>query len=267
VNFFAYGTVAGRYAKDRPYFHPLVVERIKAFLHLTCPVPVALDVGCGTGMSSQALTAIAEAVIAADLSPAMLAQAPADSRIRYLQAPAEDLPVANGCADLVSVTLAFHWFDRPRFLAEARRVLRPRGTLIIVSHGFQSWLLPNTELSRWFADHYFPRFPTPPRNREPFTDEVAVENGFRFIGRENFTQELPFSPEQLARNLATHSNVIAAVEQGNQSLDEITTWIVESVRPFFRAATEPFVFGGEIWYLQPASPEPSPVAASADRES
>jgi len=71
-----------------------------------------------------------------------------------------------------------------------------------------------------------------------------------FIGRERYLHELPFTPEQLARNLVTHSNVIAAVEEGNQPLDSIFSWIVDSVRPLFSAATENMVFGGEVWYLQ-----------------
>ena len=183
----------------------------------------------------------------------MLAQAPHHPRIRYFESPAEELSVESGSVNLVGVTLAFHWLDRERFLAEARRVLRSDGVLIITSQGFRSWMLKNTELIRWFRDSYFPRFPTPPRNNEPFTDEAAERSGFTFIGRENFTHEVAYSPEQMARNLATHSNVIAAVEQGTESLDEIISWIVESVRPLFTAETEPFVFGGEIWYLRPSS--------------
>jgi len=38
-----------RYARDRPYFHPLVIERIQAFLKLDGPVPLALDVGAALG--------------------------------------------------------------------------------------------------------------------------------------------------------------------------------------------------------------------------
>ena len=75
MNYFAHQTAAERYAKSRPYFHPLVIDRIRAFLHIQSPVPVAVDVACGTGQSALALTEIASSVIAADIAPAMLAQA------------------------------------------------------------------------------------------------------------------------------------------------------------------------------------------------
>ncbi len=251
MNYFVHPSAAGRYTKDRPYFRPLVVERVRRFLQLRRPVSLAVDVGCGTGMSSRALLEIANVVIGIDPSRAMLAEAAAHPRIHFVQASAERLPIEPAGADLVCVTLAFHWFDRGRFLAEAHRVLRDDGTLVIASHGFRSWLLANTRLTDWFRDEYFPRFPKPPRNEEPFPDEAAREHGFGFLGRETFRHEIPYSPEQLAANLATHSNVIVAVEEGNQSVDEITAWIVESVRPLFSKPTEDIVFVGEIWYLRP----------------
>ncbi len=44
MNYFAYATAAERYAKSRPYFHPIVIEKIKAFLKLKSQLPNALDV-------------------------------------------------------------------------------------------------------------------------------------------------------------------------------------------------------------------------------
>jgi ubiquinone/menaquinone biosynthesis C-methylase UbiE len=60
MNFFVYKSVAERYAKYRAYFHPLVIEKIKAYLQLQSPVGFALDVGCGSGQSTIALKEIAD---------------------------------------------------------------------------------------------------------------------------------------------------------------------------------------------------------------
>nr|XP_015213802.1 PREDICTED: uncharacterized protein LOC102685342 [Lepisosteus oculatus] len=48
--------------------------------------------------------------------------------------PAEELPLEDGCADLVTAVSAAHWFDRPRFLQEAHRVLKPRGCLALLNY-------------------------------------------------------------------------------------------------------------------------------------
>ena len=50
------------------------------------PLPLALDVACGTGHSSAILLSIAERVMGIDISFNMLAQARRDARIRYVQA-------------------------------------------------------------------------------------------------------------------------------------------------------------------------------------
>lgn len=50
------------------------------------------------------------------------------------QGPAEELPFGPGEVDLVTAMTAAHWFDRQKFLAEADRVLRPRGCLALLSY-------------------------------------------------------------------------------------------------------------------------------------
>jgi hypothetical protein len=39
--------------------------------------------------------------------------------------------LADGSVDLVTVAQAAHWFDRPVFYAEVKRVLRPRGAVAL----------------------------------------------------------------------------------------------------------------------------------------
>ncbi len=256
MNYFAHQTAAQRYAQSRPYFHPLVMERIGAVLHLERPLRLALDVACGTGQSALALTTLADSVLATDISPSMLAQAPPHERIRYLEAPAEHLPLENTSVDLITVSLAFHWFDRSRFLAEARRVLRSDGALVIYSNGFYGQMRENPAFARWNRESYLPRYPIPPRNDQPFTDEIAQESGFRFLSRERYTNEISFSPDELAHYLVTQSNVIAAVEQGSESLSAVQAWLLETMTPLFANPKATFLFGGEIWFLRPS---PNPV--------
>jgi SAM-dependent methyltransferase len=62
MNYFGHETAAERYAQSRPYFHRLVIERIRGLLKLEGPVRIALDVGCGTGQSALALAEIALAI-------------------------------------------------------------------------------------------------------------------------------------------------------------------------------------------------------------
>ena len=105
MNYFAPKSVAERYAKGRPYFHPQVVSRIKAYLSLAEPVARALDVGCGTGLSTIALKTIARHVVGVDNAAEMIALAPTDPQIEYFIAPAEKIPVDDNAFDLITIYL------------------------------------------------------------------------------------------------------------------------------------------------------------------
>ncbi|CAJ1078818.1 putative methyltransferase DDB_G0268948 [Xyrichtys novacula] len=53
---------------------------------------------------------------------------------KNIECVAEDLPFADSSVDLVTAMSAFHWFDRPRFLKEAHRVLKPRGCMAFLNY-------------------------------------------------------------------------------------------------------------------------------------
>ncbi len=250
MSYFVHSGAAERYARSRPYFHPQVVRRVAQYLRLSEPVPVALDVACGTGLSSVALTEIAARVVGTDSSAAMLAQAPRDGRIEYVEAPAEDLTFVGGSFDLVTVASAFHWFDRARFLSEASRVLRAPGWLVVYDNFFFGEMRENAEYGRWHRDLYLSRYPVPPRDRRPLTEDEVESYGFSFVGREEYGNDVCFSVEELAAYLGTQSNVIAAVEEGAEDLEGVHRWLVDSVAPFFPGPVATFEFGGYIWYLE-----------------
>src|SRR5919108_4867968 len=104
MNFFIYRTVAERYAKYRPYFHPLVIEKIKAYLNPEQPVGLAIDVGCGSGQSTLALKEIANIVVGMDISTEMLEFAEKKSEIHYIQTAAEELAIKGNSSDLLTTS-------------------------------------------------------------------------------------------------------------------------------------------------------------------
>ncbi|XP_015229455.1 PREDICTED: putative methyltransferase DDB_G0268948 [Cyprinodon variegatus] len=98
---------------------------------------LAVDVGCGPGQVTVLLAPYFNKVVGTDVSQAMIDRALAKSNppnTSYRQSPAEELPFTAGEVDLVTAMTAAHWFDRPRFLQEADRVLRPGGCLALLSY-------------------------------------------------------------------------------------------------------------------------------------
>lgn len=84
MKFFNPKTAAERYSKGRPFFHSLIINRIKQFLQVE-RVSSALDVGCGTGLSAVALSEIAETVVGIDASREMISLAPKQPNINYMK--------------------------------------------------------------------------------------------------------------------------------------------------------------------------------------
>ncbi|XP_057709378.1 putative methyltransferase DDB_G0268948 [Corythoichthys intestinalis] len=103
----------------------------------TGPLSVALDVGCGSGQGTVLLAKHFESVVGTDVSPAQLEvamQHAKEPNVTYRQCVAEELPFADSSVDLITAMLAFHWFDRPRFLQEVYRVLKPRGCVALLNY-------------------------------------------------------------------------------------------------------------------------------------
>ena len=96
MGYFSHTDAAKRYARGRPRFHALVVRKIAAFLGLREPVPAALDVACGTGLSSGVLRTIATRVVGADPSAERLARAPRVVGVEYVEARLKTSPSPTG---------------------------------------------------------------------------------------------------------------------------------------------------------------------------
>jgi ubiquinone/menaquinone biosynthesis C-methylase UbiE len=247
MNYFASVNAAERYARGRLYFHPYVMERIADRYPAQIPFARVLDVGCGTGMSSEALLLIANEVVATDASLEMLAQAKPNSRIAYVQAPAEALPFPDKSADVLTCCMSIHWFDLTAFLQEVRRVLKPEGVMVSYGYGTRGKMIGQEGCEAWFKEVFQKCFPTPPRRDNPQLKDAIKKQGFTVI-EERYEQTLSLSLEQLVSYLCTYSGVIRAT-QDDKSLEDIESWLVLELQPFFTSDTAQLVFGGHIWFI------------------
>jgi len=118
-------------------------ESLKRLVEFTKPRAEwrALDVATGTGHTAMAFAPLVREVVAADVTPRMLevaaglAQKRGIKNIAFQEAEAEKLPFADASFDLVTCRIAPHHFaDVPRFVAEVKRVLKPRGTFGLVDN-------------------------------------------------------------------------------------------------------------------------------------
>jgi SAM-dependent methyltransferase len=130
-----FGLTAADYGKHRAGFPPSLFARLAAF-GIGAAGQQIVDLGTGTGTLARGLAARGSHVIGIDPAAAMLdearrlaAQAQLTIDFRLGKAEATGLPSSS--VDVVSAGQCWHWFDRPAAAAEAARILRPTGKVVI----------------------------------------------------------------------------------------------------------------------------------------
>jgi ubiquinone/menaquinone biosynthesis C-methylase UbiE len=139
--------------------------------------PEVLEVGCGTGHWLAALAPHVRSAAGLDPSAGMLSRARAAvPGAMLVRGRASALPWPAASFDRVLAVNALHHFGGPdAFVAEARRVLRPGGGVLVVG------LDPHVGVDRWWIYEHFPSALAADRARYPATArlrELLASAGF-----------------------------------------------------------------------------------------
>jgi ubiquinone/menaquinone biosynthesis C-methylase UbiE len=129
-----------------------------------------LDIGTGAGAFALALAPHVREVVGVDIVPELLAEARkrAPANVELVEADATRLPFPSGSFDLVTTARTLHHVARPEVVvAEADRVLRPGGTLLVVDQLAPGDPIAAIELNRF------------ERARDPSTTRVLADVDLR----------------------------------------------------------------------------------------
>jgi ubiquinone/menaquinone biosynthesis C-methylase UbiE len=255
---------AARYAAHRPRAQERVLALLAGWLGPELPVARALDVGCGTGHSTVALLPYAREIVGIDPSSEMLWQAERHPQIAYRKGYAEALPFPAATFDLLTVSAAYHWFDHRRFLAEAVRVLRRAGWLVLYKAGTMGRAVARPDFETWHREVLRIRYPRVVRNAEVLTAIEAAACGLD----ERYAESTPFRRvydlDEYVENLLTHRSIARGVDGGEESLDGVRAWLRRELRTFFPGGRAEFVHEAKIQVLQ-RTLEPTAGVSAATR--
>lgn len=212
--------VSAAYAAFRPHYP----EALFTFLAQAAPArQAAWDCGTGSGQAALGLARHFARVTATDASDAQIAHATPHARITYRVAPADASGLPDESVDLVTAAQAVHWFDRPRFWAEARRVLRPRGVIAVWTYVLFE-IAPEIDpiVRRFYADTVAPFWP--PERRLTEERYRTIEFPFAEFPVPEFTIEEQLTLEDVAGYIRTWSATRGFVRRhGRDPVDDLVT--------------------------------------------
>lgn len=210
--------VAAAYAAFRPHYPAALFE----FLADAAPGRAAAwDCATGSGQAALGLAGHFRRVLATDASAQQVAHATPHDRVEYRVAPAERSGLADRSVDIVTVAQAAHWLDRPRFYAEARRVLAPAGVIAVWGYGRVTIAPEIDAVLRVFHDETLAAYWTPAR-RLVLDGYRAIEFPFAELTAPCFTIEHRLTLHRLAGYIRTWSATRAFIERhGRDPVDDL----------------------------------------------
>ena len=148
--------ISKQYAKFRPVYPQTVSNIITSYMKSSGNVSyrTAVDVACGSGQSTFLLCDSFEEVIGIDISKSQIEQAEIKAaenhhrNVKFIVGDAHNIPIESATVDLVTCATAWHWLDADLFYAEAKRILKPGGFLVVYGHGFR--ITNNDRMKRAF---------------------------------------------------------------------------------------------------------------------
>jgi len=240
---------ASKYSDFRPD-HPVeIVENVLQFLKEKYKGPLlqAVDVGCGTGLSTRNLVGRFSSVLGLDLSVSMIEEARNSCigpGLNFQVAGAESLPLGDKTAQLILVGRAIHYFDQKAFFKEVERVLCPGGVLAYYSVHFPTvlveenpeksqlvnsvfWEYMDSQLSSYWTVNPYDGECIGARNRRDYYvnviqspyPEVRLDESVNYLRR--------VSLSILAGELDTYS---AAVTQRKEEGDQVADLMIEQFK-------------------------------------
>ena len=247
ANPFETTTMNSGYARNRPPLHGVIVRRAAALLSASGKYRRALDIGCGAGLSTAPLSAVAEQVIGIEPAESMLRWV---SEIapgaRFIAARSEDLPLRAGCCDLITAAGSLNYVDLDMFFPEAARVLAADGVLVVYDFSQGRSFPDSSALDEWFEE-FIRRYPPPPAEARELSPGILsrFDSGFQVVRDEVFEIPQLLTPEFYVEYALTETNVAFAIRNGHTP-DSIRAWLVSTLLSAFGGRARDVLFRGYI---------------------
>lgn len=242
MQLFSSDSMAAGYAQARPPLHGRILQgALGSTLY-----NVALDVGCGSGLSTKPLRSRAKNTIGIDpVEPMLVWAARTAPGAAFLAASAEVLPVRSHSIDLMTAAGSLNYADLILFFGEATRVLRDKGTLLVYDFAQGRSFDDSAALDEWYGE-FCRNYPRPVKESRQELDEsilAVYPTGLQVRSAQKFQMSVPMTAASYAAYMMTETNVAHAIAAGTPESD-IRDWCGQSTAGVFNGSERNVVFHG-----------------------
>lgn len=244
-NPFGEASIAAGYAWFRPPVHKRIIERVRERLPPLGNLAYALDIGCGAGLSTEALAGLANCRIGLEPAEAMLQRSQTIAPgAQFMAAAAEAIPLRAQSVDLITAAGSLNYTDLQQSLREAGRVLKPEGALVVYDFQPGRSFRDSAGLDQWFAE-FIARYPWPPNEAQEISPEILEQmaDNFRVESSERLQIGITLTPDFYSQYMLTETNVAFALRNGAR-LEEVRSWCEETLRPVWNGESHEVLFRG-----------------------
>jgi ubiquinone/menaquinone biosynthesis C-methylase UbiE len=242
--------LAAGYAYGRPPVHQHIIQRVREYfgLNLNSRFRRALDVGCGSGLSTVVLESLAETLFGLEPVGIMLTHrhkvAP---HALFLVGKAEMLPFSSGAFDLITAAGSLNYAEVDLFLSEVKRVLAPNGVLLVYDFDAGRRILGDCRLEEWFTS-FQRRYPSPLSDEFDARYFAYHKFGLQLREFEKIEVTVPMTFKAYMSYIMSQTNVEWAISHGEPET-EIHSWCWDRIAELFRTKSQDVIFPAYIAYV------------------
>lgn len=204
-----FGTVNQKYKQYRPTYPNILFDTI--LKNLKPPYQKAIDIGAGTGISTNYLSKTFNSVVAIEPDKKMTDIGSFDDIVVILNDCAENIELENGTFDLVTAGNSFYWMEAELILNKMYEWLNDNG--IIAIYRYNMPLTDNQEINKFIhteSNNNWDKFRHERLKDTEYTfRNIANSPLFSNVDLININNTVPLKPEELVGFFASTSYVSA----------------------------------------------------------
>lgn len=219
---------ADTYDEGRPKLPRKAIEILK--IYLDNKIDTIVDIGCGTGLSTEVCTLFANNVIGVEPSIDMLNKASTkeNDKMKFIQGYGDKTGLEDECADIVICSQAFHWMEPESTIKEVCRILKKGGIFAVIDADYPPVI--NKELEK--LNSYLKKKTSILENCENkwVSNKTEHLNNIRKSGLFEYSREICFShiekydQERFKKFLLSQSSMQQAIKYNyDKIVDELNT--------------------------------------------